>query len=755
MAWQERSSYIIKISPTRSPTRAFVSDFSENSMSRVSSAPSSIPFVEQLLSRMTLTEKLGQMSQHAHGIGEIDEVEQRVREGKIGSFLNATPLDVRNSLQRLAVTETRLGIPLLFGRDVIHGYRTIFPIPLGLGATFDPELVERVCEVAAAEAAEDGTDWTFAPMVDITRDPRWGRVAESPSEDPYLMAKMGAAMVRGFQGDDPSRPGRLAACAKHFAGYGASESGKDYNSTWIPEGQLRELHLASFRACVEAGVLTVMSGFNDLNGIPVTANELLLRRILKEEWGFSGMVVSDWASASELIIHGLCADEREVARATLIAGLDMEMATRNFIDRLQSVVEDEPTLLGFIDEAVRRVLGVKHRLGLFDEPYVEPPTTSVAVCERHLDVARKAVHQSVVLLKNDGDLLPLRGDEKIALIGPLADDRENQLGCWAFDGLVDRAVTLRTALEGQLSEGRVSYSSGLSDCRSDDTSGFDEAVAAVKESDVAVVVLGEDAGISGESKCRAFLDLPGAQLELLARLSETGTPIVLIVMAGRPLTIGAACDLASSVFFAWHPGTQAGPGLVDLLLGGVAPSGRLPTTLPRTVGQIPIYYAAKNTGRPAPTEFRGIPEGTPLDPVGFASSYLDVEVSPLFPFGFGLSYTTFGYDDLRVSPQRAEVGVPIEVTVRVTNTGKRAAEEVVQLYVRDLVASVTRPVRELKGISRVALAPGESRDVRFVLSERELEFVGRDMKYVVEPGKFQVMVGGSSNAQLSSEFELL
>ncbi len=714
------------------------------------------PFVEELLSRMTLVEKLGQMSQHAYGIGELADVQQMVREGKLGSFLNATPLETRNSLQKLAVTESRLGIPLLFGRDVVHGYRTIFPIPLGLGATFDPALVERACEAAAAEAAEDGIDWTFAPMVDVTRDPRWGRIAESPSEDPYLMGKMGAAMVRGFQGDDPSQPGRVAACAKHFAGYGASESGKDYNSTWIPEGQLRELHLASFRACVEAGVLTLMSGFNDLNGIPVTASELLMRRILKEEWGFSGMVVSDWASASELIIHGLCKDEREVARTTLVAGLDMEMATKNYLTNLESLVEETPSLLPLVDDSVRRILGVKHRLGLFERPYADEPKTSVAVCREHLDVAKKAVHESVVLLKNDGDVLPLLGTEKkIALIGPLADDRANQLGCWAFDGTVERAVTLRAALEARLGRDRVVYAPGVVDSRSPSTAGFDTAVQAAEGADVTVVVVGEDAAISGESKCRAFLDLPGAQQGLLERLAKTGTPLVVIVMAGRPLVLGPVCELAKTVLFAWHPGTQAGPGLVDLLLGDVSPSGRLPTTFPRTVGQIPIYYAAKNTGRPAPTEFRGIPEGTPLDPVGFASSYLDVEVHPLFPFGFGLSYTTFAYDELCVSHRKAKVGTPIEVSVRVTNTGQRAAEEVVQLYVRDLVASVTRPVRELKGISRVYLAPGESREVRFLLTGRELEFVGRDMKYVVEPGTFQIFVGGSSRASLSTEFELL
>ncbi len=722
-------------------------------------APS--PFVEELLSRMTLQEKLGQMSQHAYGLGELPKVHRMVREGRLGSFLNATPLSVRNHLQKLAVTESRLGIPLLFGRDVVHGYRTIFPIPLGLGATFNPTLVERLCEAAAAEAAEDGVDWTFAPMVDVTRDPRWGRIAESPSEDPFLMANMGAAMVRGFQGRDPSQPGRIAACAKHFAGYGAAESGKDYNSTWIPEGQLRELHLASFRACVEGGVLTLMSGFNDLNGVPVTANELLLRRILKEEWGFEGFVVSDWSSSSELVTHGLCQDEREAARTTLLAGLDMEMASKNYLNHLESLVAEDGSLLALIDDAARRVLRVKHRLGLFDEPYVAETSASVAVCAPHLDLAKKAVHESVVLLKNDSEALPLAGFEsanggkkKLALIGPLADDAKNQLGCWAFDGAVEHAVTLRSALQARLGPDRVHYAPGVVDCRSHDTSGFDRAVQLASDADVAVVVLGEDASISGESKCRAFLDLPGAQHALLERLAQTGTPIVLIVLAGRPLLLGSACELARAVLFAWHPGTQGGVGLTELLLGDVAPSGRLPTTFPRAVGQIPIYYASKNTGRPAPTEFQGIPEGTPLDPKGFASSYLDVEVSPLFPFGFGLSYTTFEYDELKVSPERGQLGTPVEVSVRVTNTGARAAEEVVQLYVRDVVASVVRPLRELKGFLRVHLAPGESREVRFTLTERELEFVGRDMKYVVEPGSFHVFVGGSSTASLTTHFEL-
>ncbi len=718
------------------------------------SSPNS-PFVADLVQRMTLAEKIGQMTQHAYGAHELEEVRARVRDGKLGSFLNATSLDVRNELQRVAVEETRLGIPLIFGRDVIHGYRTIFPIPLGLSATFNPTLVEQTAAAAAREAAEDGTDWTFAPMVDVTREPRWGRIAESPGEDPYLTSLMGVAMVRGFQGDDPKEAGRLAACAKHFAGYGAVESGRDYNSTWIPEGQLRELHLAAFQACVEAGVLTVMSSFNDLNGVPVTANEQLLRNILKEEWGFSGIVVSDWASATELISHGLCEDGFDVARTTLRAGLDMEMATKNYSDHLEKVIEKEPALLPLVDEATSRILRLKEALGLFEKPYARAPTSSATFSTEHLTLARRAVHESVVLLQNEDGVLPLGPEQrKIAVIGPLADDQKNQLGCWAYDAWADRAVTLRAELEARLGKENVTYAPGLADARSSDTSLFDDAVEAAGAADVAVVVLGEDANVSGEAKCRAFLDLPGAQRALLQRLAQTGTPVVAIVMAGRPLLLGPVLGSAQSVLFAWHPGTQAGPGLVDLLLGEVAPSGRLPVSFPRTVGQIPIYYSSKQGGRPAPTAFQGIPEGTPLDPVGFVSGYLDVEVSPLFHFGFGLSYTTFAYSQLQVSHESAPAGTPIEVSALVTNTGKRAAEEVVQLYVRDPIASVTRPVRELRGIQRVRLAAGASQLVKFTLTERELRFVGRDMKYVVEPGKFRVFVGGDSGASLSGEFTL-
>ncbi len=719
-------------------------------------AAAAIPRVEALLAQMTLAEKAGQLSQRAiHGV--VDEATAvAVRNAQIGSFLNAPTLAERNELQRVAVEQSRLGIPLIFGRDVIHGYRTIFPIPLGQGATFDPALVERAAAIAAHEATESGIDWVFAPMVDVARDPRWGRVAEGCGEDPVLTARMGAAMVRGFQGEEIGAPHHVAACAKHFVGYGASEAGKEYNTTSIPEQLLREVHMKPFAACVEAGVLTLMSGFNDLNGVPASGNELTIRQILKGECGFAGFVVSDWASVREMIPHGFCADAAHAAVAGLAAGVDMDMAGAIYAEHLPALVASGAAPLALLDDAVRRILTVKHRLGLFDRPYVEAPVTSVAVSSAHRTVARELVRESVVLLKNEGSILPLpAAPRSIAVIGPLADDAFEQLGCWSFDGRREDSVTVLAALRDRFpAPTEIHYARGLPECRSTDTSEFRDAMSAAERADIAVAFVGENANLSGECRSRAFLDLPGAQLQLLEAVAETGCPLVIVVMAGRPHLIDPICSLGAAVLYAWHPGTMAGPGIADVLSGDVAPSGKLPITFPRAVGQIPIYYGAKNTGRPPSTEFRGIPTGTPLDPVGFEATYLDVEVSPLFPFGFGLSYTTFAYDEIAVSPGKTKVGEPVTVRARVRNTGTAAAVEVAQLYVRDRVGSVTRPVRELKAFQRVALKPGEAMTVEFVLTAKDLSFPGRDMKPTIEAGQFAVFVGGDSHAALSAEFEL-
>ena len=715
--------------------------------------------VERLLAEMTVAEKVGQMVQHAlfkrqqEDPAELERTLEAVRTGQVGSFLNAGSLELRNQLQRAAVEQSRLGIPLIFGRDVIHGYKTIFPIPLALAASFEPALAEAAAAAAAHEASEVGIDWTFAPMVDVTREPRWGRVAEGFGEDPLLASRFGAAMVRGFQGENPAEPGRVAACAKHYLGYGASESGKEYNTTWVPEGLLRDVYLPPFRACVEAGVATVMCGFNDLNGVPMSGNRWALRELLKAELGFHGFVVSDWASTHEMIAHGLCADDRQVALESARAGVDMEMASKAYHAELSQLVASGEVPKEELNDAVRRILNVKHQLGLFDTPYAAAPRVSVALSRPHLDLARAAARASLVLLKNEAGCLPLSSELKsLAVIGPLAADPHNPLGCWSFDGDRAASVTLLAALRERLGSGvRVEHVPGVPDCRSTDVSGFDAALCAVQAAEVAVVVLGEDANISGECRSRAFLGLPGAQAALLERLAQCNTPLVVVIMAGRPLTLEKEHERASALLYAWHPGTMAGPAIVDVLFGDVAPSGKLPISFPRTVGQVPIYYNSKNTGRPPRQDFRGIPSGTALDPVDMDASYLDVEVTPQFPFGFGLSYTTFEYAELVVSPQR---GRAFEISVRVSNQGLCRGVEVVQLYVRDRVGSVTRPVRELKGFQRIELAAGASERVTFELAASDLAFCGRDLRVRSEPGVFDVYVGGDSRASLTAEFEL-
>jgi beta-glucosidase len=717
--------------------------------------------VERLLAELSLAEKVGQMSQCAlHRPEENPEGYARllddVRRGDLGSCLNAGTLELRNELQRVAVEESRLGIPLVFGRDVIHGYKTIFPIPLGLAASFEPGLAEEVAAASAREAREAGIDWTFAPMVDVTREPRWGRVAEGFGEDPWLASRFGAAMVRGFQGEDPSDPGRIGACAKHYVAYGATEAGKEYNTTWVPEALLRDVYLPPFRACVDAGVLTVMCGFNDLNGVPMSGHRWALRDVLKAELGFQGFVVSDWASIREMILHGSCGDARQAALEAVRAGLDMEMASPVYRAELGRLVESGQVPVSALDDAVRRILSVKHALGLFERPYTRSPRVSVALSPSHLELARRAASASLVLLGNRSGCLPLSPLlDSICVVGPLADDAHNPLGCWSFDGERQASVTLLTALRQRLGEhAQVTHVPGVPEVRSHDRSGFEAACAAVAVAKLALVVLGEDANISGECRSRAFLGLPGVQAELLEQLAATGTPLIVIIMAGRPLSLGREAELAAALLYAWHPGTLAGPALVDVLFGDVPPSGKLPISFPRTVGQVPIYYAHKNTGRPPRLGRRGIPTGTPLDPVDMDASYLDVEVTPEFPFGFGLSYTTFSYAELVVSPARGGPETRFEVSVVVRNTGERRGVEMAQLYVRDRVGSVTRPVRELKGVQRVELLPGEAQRISFGLSASELAFCRRDLSVGAEPGNFDVYVGSDSNASASAEFEL-
>jgi beta-glucosidase len=709
--------------------------------------------IDGLLSQMTLQEKIGQLQQNTLW-GKIDDKTlQLVKDGKVGSFLNVDSIADKNALQKAAMENSRLKIPLLFGRDVIHGYRTIFPIPLAQSCSWNPELVKKAARIAAVECSSTGYRWTFAPMIDISRDARWGRIAETTGEDQYLTSIYAKAMVEGFQGSDYTNLTAVAACAKHYVGYGAAEGGRDYNTTFIPEQMLREVYLPSFKAATDAGVLTFMSSFNEINGVPASGNEFTLRHVLRSEWNFKGFVVSDWGSMEEMINHGFCADKNEVAQKSIVAGIDMEMVTTCFAENLEKLVKDGKVSENLINDAVRNILRVKFQLGLFENPYVKEPVAQVMLTEAHKQAAKELAMQSTVLLKNEG-ILPLQNIKSLALIGSLANDGWSQMGCWAPDGRKDESVTILKALTDNTSSIAVNYAKGTVDARSMDKSLIAEAVAAARKSDVAVIVCGEDAGISGEAHSRAFIRLPGMQEELIAEVTKTGKPVVLVVLAGRPLIFNTVADKVQAILYAWHPGTMGGPAIADLLLGKTSPSGRLTTSFVKAEGQIPTYYNHKNTGRPPSINNLGIPAGSPLDPKGFVSSYIDLDFTPQYPFGYGLTYSKIEYKNLALASKSAKVGDSIVVTADIANTGKFDVDEVVQLYIRDLFASVTRPVKELKGFQRIALKAGETKKVSFTIKSSDLAFIGNDMKPVTEAGKFHVWVAPNAAEGLQGEFEL-
>ncbi len=712
--------------------------------------------VEELLGKMTLQEKIGQMNQLSPG--GIDEVTELVKEGKVGSFLNFTDPEQVNRAQEIAIKESRLGIPLLMARDVIHGYKTIFPIPLGQAATFNPQLVEEGARIAAIEATADGIRWTFAPMIDISRDPRWGRIAESCGEDPYLTALMGVAMVRGFQGEDLNDPTAMAACAKHFVGYGAAEGGKDYNSTFLPERVLRNIYLPPFEAAAQAGCATFMTSFNDNDGVPSTGNSFILREILRKEWKYDGMVVTDWASATEMIAHGFCKDAKEAAEKSVNAGVDMEMVSGAFITHLEELVKEKKVSMATIDDAVRNILRLKFRLGLFDQPYVVTGQ-EVKYAPDHLEKAKEAAAQSVILLKNEKQVLPLRENiRRIAVIGPMADAPHEQMGTWVFDGEKEYTQTpLKALREMYGNKVEVIYEPGLAYSRDRQTAGIAKAVAAANRADVVVVFVGEESILSGEAHSLADLNLQGEQSALIHALSKTGKPLVTVIMAGRPLTIGREVEASDAVLYAFHPGTMGGPAIADLLFGKSVPSGKTPVTFPKMVGQVPIYYAQHNTGRPpSRTEvlLQEIPVEAGQTSLGCTSLYLDAGFDPLFPFGYGLSYTTFEYSGLQLTSNRLKTNGTLTASITLTNSGKYTATEVVQLYVQDKVGSVTRPVKELKRFERVSLDPGESRTVTFSLPVSELAFWNIDMKKEVEPGEFRLWIGTNSQEGLAADFEV-
>jgi len=698
--------------------------------------------VNKLLSQMTLAEKIGQMNQVSAG-GAVADYADAVRSGQIGSVLNEVDPVKLNGLQRIAVEESRLGIPLLVGRDVIHGFHTIFPIPLGLAATFDPALVEEGARVAAVEATAQGVRWTFSPMLDIARDPRWGRIAEGSGEDPYLDARMAEAMVRGYQGD-LSDSTAMAACIKHFVGYGAAEGGRDYNSTYLTERQLRNVYLPPFEAAVKAGALTLMTSFNDNDGVPSTGNTFVVKDVLRGEWGFDGLVVTDWNSMGEMINHGFGADRKDVAEKAVNAGVDMDMMTYGFISHLEELVRSGAVKEKTIDNAVRNILRVKVLLGLFEHPYVNVPAgKAVQYAPAHLASAQKTVEESVILLKNSG-VLPLKEGARILVTGPLADAPHDQLGTWAFDGEKAHSITPLKALQERF-PGKVDYVPGLRYSR-EKKYNFADVVAAARRADVVLVFLGEEAILSGEAHSLADLNLQGSQSELLAALKAAGKPVVATVMAGRPLTIERDLANADAMLYSFHPGTMGGPALANILFGDVNPSGKTPITFLRTVGQAPMYYAHNRTGRPynGETLLEDIPLEAGQTSLGNTSYYLDYGAYPLFPFGYGLSYTSFAYSDIALDKPSYKADDTLKVTFTLTNTGACDGTEVAQVYIRDLVGSITRPVKELKAFERVSLKAGESRTLTVEIPVQELAFVGLDGVKKVEPGEFQVWVAGDS-----------
>ncbi len=704
--------------------------------------------VEALLSKMSLEEKIGQMNQIS-SYGNLEDMAALIKKGEVGSILNEVDPARVNALQRVAMEESHLGIPLLMARDVIHGFKTIFPIPLGQAASFDPQVAHDGARIAAIEAASVGIRWTFAPMIDIARDPRWGRIAEGCGEDTYLTSVMGVAMVEGFQGDSLNSPTSIAACAKHFVGYGAAEGGRDYNSTFIPERRLREVYLPPFEAASKAGAATFMTSFNDNDGVPSTGNSFILKQVLRKEWGFDGFVVSDWASASEMMVHGFAADSKDVAMKAANAGVDMEMVSYTFVKELPGLIKEGKVKESAIDDAVRNILRVKFRLGLFDNPYVDEKKPSVLYAPSHLEAAKQAAVESAILLKNANQTLPLQASVKtVAVVGPMADAPYEQMGTWVFDGDKNHTVTPLNAIKKLVGDKvQVIYEPGLTYSREKNPAGISKAVSAASRADVILAFVGEEAILSGEAHSLADLNLQGDQGALISALAKTGKPVVTVVMAGRPLTIGKEVEESAAVLYSFHPGTMGGPALADLLWGKAVPSGKTPITFPKAVGQIPIYYAHNNTGRPANHDevlLNDIQVGAGQTSLGCRSFYLDAGVDPLFPFGYGLSYTTFKYSNVKLVSNSLKKNEVLKVTFDLENTGKYEGTEVAQLYVKDKVGSVTRPVKELKRFTRVTLKPGEKKNVTFELPVSELAFWDINMKKVVEPGDFSLWVAPNS-----------
>lgn len=735
-------------------------------------------FLDNLLKRMTLEEKIGQLNlpvtgEITTGQAKSSDIAAKIKRGEVGGLFNLKGVDKIRDVQRLAVENSRLGIPLLFGMDVIHGYETIFPIPLGLSCTWDIPAIEESARIAAVEASADGISWTFSPMVDISRDPRWGRVSEGSGEDPFLGALIARAMVRGYQGKDMSRNDEIMACIKHFALYGAAEAGRDYNTVDMSRQRMFNDYMLPYQAGVEAGAGSVMASFNEVEGVPATANKWLMTDVLRGAWGFNGFVVTDFTGISEMIEHGI-GDLQTVSARAINAGVDMDMVSEGFIGTLKKSVEEGKVSVETVNTACRRILEAKYKLGLFDNPYkycdLKRPARDIFTKE-HRAAARKIAGESFVLLKNEGlsptlaPVLPLSPTGTIAVIGPLANTRSNMPGTWSVAAVLDKSPSLVEGLtEWVGNQGKILYAKGSNligdaayeeratmfgrslnrDNRTDQQL-LDEALKIASQADVIVAALGESSEMSGESSSRTNLNLPDVQHTLLEALLKTGKPVVLVLFTGRPLVLNWEQEHVPAILNVWFGGSEAGPAIGDVLFGAVNPGGKLTMTFPKSVGQIPLYYAHKNTGRP-------LKEGKWFEK--FRSNYLDVDNDALYPFGYGLSYTTFRFSDITLN--RSSIGMDNELvaSVTVTNTGDRAGSEVVQLYIRDLVGSVTRPVKELKGFEKIYLQPNESRTVRFTIAPEMLKFYNADLKFVAEPGDFDVMIGPDSRNVKTARFTL-
>ncbi|MDB5275268.1 MAG: beta-glucosidase [Ferruginibacter sp.] len=728
-------------------------------------------FIDVLMKKMTLDEKLGQLN--LPGAGDIvtgqasnSDIGKKIREGKVGGLFNIKSVAKIKAVQKVAVEESRLKIPMIFGMDVIHGYQTTFPIPLGMSCIWDMNLVEKATRIAATEASADGICWTFSPMVDISRDPRWGRISEGNGEDAYLGSRIAAAMVKGYQGDDLSKNNTIMSCVKHYAMYGAAEAGRDYNTTDMSRVRMYNEYLPPYKAAVDAGVGSVMASFNEVDGIPATANKFLMTDVLRNQWGFKGFVVTDYTGINEMEAHGI-GDLQQVSALALKAGVDMDMVGEGFLTTLKKSLEEKKVTQQQIDMACRLVLEAKYKLGLFEDPYKycnEQRAATEIFTPANRKVAREIAGESFVLLKNKGGLLPLKKNTTIALIGPLADAKENMPGTWSVATDFSTPISVLQGLKNAVgNQGKVLYAKGSNldadsmieergtmfgkslhrDSRPKEVI-LKEALDIASQADVVVAAVGESSEMSGESASRSDIGIPKLQQELLEALVKTGKPVVLVLFAGRPLTLTWENEHVPAILDVWFSGTEAGDAIADALFGDVNPSGKLSTTFPQNIGQVPLYYNHKNTGRP-------LPEGQWFQK--FRSNYLDVSNDPLYPFGYGLSYTSFSYSGITLSSNTIKGNQSITATVTVTNTGNKAGKEVVQLYTRDLVGSITRPVKELKGFQKITLAAGESKKVTFTISNADLKFYNSDLKYVAEPGDFKLFIGGNSRDVKEADFK--